>query len=120
MSNRTIRVAELIQRELGSYLHTKYQAETVAITVAGVEVAPDLKTGRIFFSVLGDDAAAEDRMRWLNRKSGEIRRELARRVQTKHSPQWVFLLDRSTERGNRILELLDEIAEQEGGDEERA
>ena len=36
MSNRTIRINELIQRELGSYLHTKYQEDAVAITVSGV------------------------------------------------------------------------------------
>lgn len=114
MSNRTIRVAELVQRELGVYLHTKYQAETVAVTVSGVEVAPDLKTGRIFFAILGEDEAVDDRMRWLHRKGGEIRRELARRVRTKHSPQWEFVLDRATQRGNRVLELLDEIAPPQG------
>jgi ribosome-binding factor A len=113
MSNRTIRIAELVQRELGAYLHTKYQTETVAITVSGVQVAPDLKTGKIFFSILGDDLAAEESMRWLNRKSGEIRRELAKRVQIKHSPQWQFVLDRSTQRGNRVLEILDELGGKE-------
>lgn len=114
MSNRTIRIAELVQRELGAYLHTKYQSEAVAITVSGVDVAPDLKTGKIYFSIFGDDLAAEENMRWLNRKAGEIRRELARRVQIKHSPQWLFVLDRSTQRGNRILEILDEIEGKEG------
>lgn len=113
MSNRTIRIAELVQRELGAYLHTKYQTETVAITVAGVEVAPDLKTGRIFFSILGDDLQAEEKMGWLRRRAGEIRRELARRVQLKHSPEWQFQLDRSTQRGNRVLEILDQISEGE-------
>ncbi len=52
MSNRTIRINELIQRELGAYLHTRYQDEAVAITVSGVEVAPDLKTGKIFISIM--------------------------------------------------------------------
>lgn len=112
MSNRTVRIAELVQRELGSYLHTKYQAETVAVTVAGAEVAPDLKTGRIFFAILGDEAAAEERLRWLLQKRGEIRRELARRVPLKHTPEWTFVLDRSTQRGNRVLELLDELERQ--------
>lgn len=109
MSNRTIRIGELAQRELGAYLHTKYQTETVTITVSGVDVAPDLKTGKIYFLILGDEEAAEEKMRWLRGKAGEIRRELARRVQIKHSPDWTFVLDRSTQRGNRVLELLDEI-----------
>jgi ribosome-binding factor A len=113
MSNRTIRIGELVQRELGSYLHTRYQSEAVAITVAGVQVAPDLKSGRIFFSILGDEAAVAERMAWLKARAGEIRRELARRVQIKHSPEWTFLLDQATPRGNRILGLLDELSEKE-------
>ena len=113
MSNRTIRIAELVQRELGAYLHTKYQTEAVTITVNGAEVAPDLKTGRIFFGILGSDEEVDARMRWLRGKSGEIRRELARRVRIKHAPEWIFILDRSTQRGNRVLELLDELEKKE-------
>ena len=113
MSNRTIRIAELVQRELGSYLHTKYKDDAVAITVAGVEVAPDLQTGKIFFSIFGDEAVVTNRFRWLLRKRGEIRRELAQRIQIKHAPDWVFLMDQAFSRGNRILDVLDEIDRQD-------
>ncbi|GAB5560537.1 MAG: 30S ribosome-binding factor RbfA [Synoicihabitans sp.] len=109
MSNRTIRIAELVQRELGSYLHTRYKSEAVTITVAGVQVAPDLKTGKIFFSILGDEEMVNDRFRWLLRKRSEFRRELAQRIQIKHAPDWVFLMDEAVERGNRVLEILDQI-----------
>ena len=109
MPNRTIRIAELVQRELGAYLHTKYQHEAVAITVAGVQVAPDLKTGKIFFSILGDEEMVTDRFRWVSRKRKEIRRELAYRVQIKHAPDWVFLMDEVIGRGNRVLEIMDQI-----------
>lgn len=109
MSNRTIRIAELVQRELGAYLHTKYKQEAVAITVAGVRVAPDLKTGKIFFSIFGNEESVNDRFRWLLRKRAEIRRELAQRIQIKHAPDWVFLMDEAVERGNRVLDILDSI-----------
>jgi ribosome-binding factor A len=109
MSNRTIRIAELVQRELGTYLHTKYKQEAVAITVAGVEVAPDLRTGKVFFSIFGDDDTVADRFRWLLRKRGELRRELARHIKIKHSPDWVFQMDEAINRGNRVLDLLDDI-----------
>ncbi|MCF3649457.1 30S ribosome-binding factor RbfA [Synoicihabitans lomoniglobus] len=109
MSNRTIRIAELVQRELGTYLHTKYKQEAVAITVAGVEVAPDLKTGKVFFSIFGDDETVAERFRWLLRKRGELRRELAKHIKIKHSPDWVFQMDEAINRGNRVLDLLDDI-----------
>ena len=113
MSNRTIRINELVQRELGAYLHTKYQDESVAITVSAVEVAPDLKTGRIFISVIGDEAEQVSRMKWLRAKAPELRRELGQRVVLKHTPDWIYVLDQAHVRSNRVLGILDEIAEQE-------
>ena len=113
MSNRTVRIAELVQRELGDFLHTRYRSEAVMITVTGVEVAPDLKTGRIFFGVLGDDSLIEEKMAWVQGKRTEIRRELAKRIPIKHSPAWELLLDHAAERGSRILNLLDEIESKE-------
>lgn len=113
MSNRTIRINELIQRELGSFLHTKYQEESVAITISGVEVAPDLKTGRIFVSILGDEDVQAKRMKWLRSKGSEIRRELGHRVVLKHTPEWFYVLDQAHVRSNRVLQILDEISERE-------
>lgn len=109
MSNRTIRIAELIQRELGKYLHTRYKQEAVMITVAGVRVAPDLKTGQIFFSIFGDQETVDRKFRWLQNKRREIRRELAHRVNIKHAPDWTFHMDEAVERGNRVLEIMEEI-----------
>lgn len=113
MSNRTIRINELIQRELGSYLHTRYQDESVAITISGVEVAPDLKTGRIFLSIIGDETFAAGRMKWLRSKAGEIRKELGQRVVLKHTPEWTYVLDQAHVRSNRVLGILDDIARKE-------
>lgn len=113
MSNRTTRIAALVQRELGAYLHTRHQSETAAVTVSGVQVAPDLKTGRIFFAILGTPAEVEARFAWLQARRGEWRRELAHRVKIKHSPDWELVLDQAAERGARILTLLDEIETRE-------
>mgnify|MGYP003635617471 CR=1 FL=1 len=118
MSNRTVRIAELVQRELGDFLHTRYRSEAVMITVTGVEVAPDLKTGRIFFGVLGNEAIIEEKMAWLQGRRAEIRRELAKRIPIKHSPAWELHLDHAAERGSRILNLLDEIETKEPSDPE--
>lgn len=113
MSNRTIRINELIQRELGDYLHTKHQDEAVTITISGVEVAPDLKTGRIYVAVLGDDEHVAGRMKWLRSRAGEFRRELARRVILKHTPEWTYVSDKAHVRSSRVLSLLDELARKE-------
>ncbi len=125
MSNRTLRVNELIQREMSSILRKRYQAESLPITIVSVEVTPDLLEGRVFVSVLGDADAAEKKLRWLRKISGELRFELGRTIVLKNMPKFVYELDVTTERGNRILGILDEIAEQEktkqaeSGDSER-
>jgi len=113
MSNRTLRVNELIQREMSAILRKRYQAEALSITIASVEVTPDLLEAKVFVSVLGDDDEAEKKLRWLRKNSHDIRFELGRTIVLKHMPKFTYQLDISTARGNRILSILDEIDAQE-------
>ena len=114
MSNRTLRVNELIQRELSEILRKHYQAEATVITIGSVEVTPDLREGKVFVGVLGDADVAAQKLRWLRRHAQELRFELGRRIVLKFMPQLTYVLDETTERGNRILHLLDEIERKEG------
>ncbi|MBP7140523.1 MAG: 30S ribosome-binding factor RbfA [Opitutaceae bacterium] len=111
MSNRTLRINELVQREMSDFLRKKYQSESVTLTITAVEVASDLRTGKAFVGVIGDDAHCLDRLRWLRRHREEIRRELGKRVILKWNPRWEFVLDDSGDRGARILRALTEIEE---------
>ncbi len=106
---RTLRLNELLHRELSALLHSEHQAESVAITISGVDVAPDLTGCRVFVAVIGDEKLAENRLRWLRREAGRFRMELSRRIVLKHLPALTFELDVATARGNRILAVLDEI-----------
>jgi len=114
MSTRTLRVNELIQRELSDILRKQYKEEAVAITITGVQVSPDLHEGRVFVAVTGDEALEADRLRWLRHHSKAFRFELGRRIVLKHMPVFSYAIDTSTARGNRILQVLDEIARTEG------
>ena len=109
MSNRTLRVNELVQREINDILHTHWQSESVAITVTEVRVAPDLRDGRVFVSIIGDDELATKKLRWLRSKALEIRAEVGRRVVLKYLPKFEYLLDHSAARSAQILHVLDEI-----------
>ncbi|MDX2187919.1 MAG: 30S ribosome-binding factor RbfA [Opitutaceae bacterium] len=109
MSNRTLRVNELIQRELSAILRKNYQAEAAAITISAVDVAPDLRDGLVWIAVLGDTTVAEEKLRWLKKRHNEIREELGRRIVLKYMPKFTFRLDQTTARGNRVLSILDEI-----------
>jgi ribosome-binding factor A len=109
MSNRTLRVNELIQREMSAILRKRYQAEALPVTIVSIEVTPDLLEAKVFVSVLGDEAETEKKLRWLRKISHDLRMELGRTIVLKHMPKFTYELDVSTARGNRILGILDEI-----------
>jgi ribosome-binding factor A len=109
MSNRTLRVNELIQREISDILRKRYQSEAVAITISEVRVAPDLRDARVFISVIGTEEFADAKLAWLRAKAPEIREEVGRRIVLKYLPRFEYMRDKTAVRGARILQVLDEI-----------
>ena len=120
MSNRTLRVNELIQREISDILRKRYQSEAVAITVTEVRVSPDLREARVFVAVVGDEDTGAEKLRWLRSKASEIRGEVGRRIVLKYLPKFDYILDHSAVKGARILQVLDEIEHPPGNPEEGA
>ena len=119
MSNRIVRINELVAREISDILRRRHAAEAVAITILEVRIAPDLRDGRVFVSIVGDDESVEERFRWLKRMAPEIREQLAKRVVLKFLPRLTYVLDRSGEKVARVLHLLDEI-NADGGEKAKA
>lgn len=93
-------------------------------SVLAVEVAPDLKTCKVWVSVYGDDQKKQDTMTGLNSACGFIRGELARRVNLRNTPQLRFILDDSIAYGVEMSRRIDEVraadlrAEEMRGDED--
>jgi ribosome-binding factor A len=108
-STRNLRVNELLQRELSSLLRRKYNNDAASITITAVEVTPDVRQGKIFVSVTGDEDQAADRLKWLRKHNKELRFALGDIIILKHMPVFTYELDTVTDRGNRILGILDEI-----------
>lgn len=113
MSNRLLRVNELMQREISAYLRKRYTSEATAITISGVEITGDLREAKIFYSAVGDAEAAERAGKWLRSKLGELRSVVAKNVVIRHVPMLTVHHDVSGARALRIEQLLDEI---DGGD----
>ncbi len=109
MSNRIVRINELVQREISDILRRRHASEAVAITISEVRVAPDLRDGRVFVAIVGDEATVADRFRWLQKRAPEIREELAKRIVLKFLPHLTYVLDKSAEKVARVLSALDEI-----------
>jgi len=113
MSNRIVRINELVQRELSAYLRKHYRTEAAAITITGVEVASDLKTGKVFVSIIGQEDDVIQRMAWLRQRAGELRREIGRHVVIKWTPLLDYVLDAAPARATRVMQILYELEEKE-------
>jgi ribosome-binding factor A len=109
MSNRLLRVNELLQREISAYLHQRYSSETVAITITGVQITGDLREAKVFYSVVGPGAEAIRAGRWLLGRRKEIRETVAKNVILRHVPLLAFVHDDHAPRTLRIEKLLNEI-----------
>lgn len=112
MSQRNVRVNELIKREISEVLHTRFQAETVYITITRVDVAPDHRKAHVYFSVLGDQDRVRSSSQWLSKHRGEIRHQISKKIILKFLPHLQFHYDPSIKQGNQILDLLDELEDE--------
>ena len=94
-SIKNTRVNAEVQRELSNILRAGIKDPRVApmTSVVAVEVAPDLKTCKAYISVLGNQEAKEATIRGLNSAEGYIRRQLARNLNLRNTPEIRFILD---------------------------
>ena len=105
-SNRIGRINEEIQRELSALIPAvKDPRVSGMISVTVVETTPDLRYAKAYISVL-DKENGERVLKGLRSASGWLRRELGSALKLRHTPELVFQLDDSIDKGAHILELL--------------
>ena len=83
------------------------------LTITAVDTAPDLRSARVYYSVLGDENEGDETERALDRARAHIRSEIGKRVRLKYLPDLRFEQDRAIEHGMRIEHLLTEIRQRE-------
>ena len=100
-----------MQRELSNIIRSGIKDPRVApwTSVVAAEVAPDLKTCKAYISVLGDEKAQADTLDGLNSAVGFVRRELARTLNMRNTPEIRFILDQSIEYGVNMSKKIDEV-----------
>lgn len=110
-SIKNTRVNMEVQREMSNIIREGIKDPRVApmTTVVAVEVAPDLKTCKAYISVYGDDKAAEDTIIGLRKAVGYIRRELARSLNMRNTPEITFVLDQSIAYGVEMSRKINEV-----------
>ena len=111
MSNlRHERVRELLKREIGEAIRREFHVnEAGLISVNDVDVAGDLKSAIVFISIFGNPAQQKRGLQLLTDNRTRIQGLVARSVVLKYTPTLKFVFDDSIVRGNRVLQIIDEL-----------
>ncbi len=83
------------------------------LTFTRVEITKDLRSAKVYFSVLGKEKAVEESLDFLKRHNGIIRKMLGNRMRIRRIPELSFRYDSSTDHVLRINELLEESKKRE-------
>ena len=105
---RPERVAEQIRADVAEILQSDLNDPRLGlVTCTRVHVSSDLRSARLYVSVLGDDDEREATMKALDSATGFVRRRLSARLGLRASPEIRFVFDPSVEYGIRLEELIE-------------
>ena len=117
------RINDEVQRELASILRDVKDPRVSGafVSVTAVDVTPDLKYAKIYYSALMGDK--KELAKGLKAATGYIRSQIAQRLNLRITPELTFILDDSVAHGAHISKLLNSITfaedfEESAGDEE--
>ncbi|MGA3169994.1 MAG: 30S ribosome-binding factor RbfA [Chthoniobacteraceae bacterium] len=109
MKHRLERINEIIRRELSEIVRREVVFSAPLVTLQSADISPDLKTCHIYVSVIGNEVQKQEAIARLLDKRKDLQHLLMKRIVLKYTPQLHFDIDHSLERGDRIMQILDEI-----------
>lgn len=108
---RSTRVAEAIRNELAMLLIGKVQDPRLhGLSISRVEVADDLSSARVFYTVLGDKKGVKAAEKGLQSAKGFMRSHIARTLNLRFTPELQFRYDDSVEKVAELEEIFQDIA----------
>lgn len=110
-SIKNIRINQEVQKELSMLINLEVKDPRICAmtSVVNVEVAPDLKTAKVYISVLGDEDARKSTLKGLKSATPFLRSQLAHNLNLRNTPDLTFICDQSIEYGVNMSHLIDEI-----------
>jgi ribosome-binding factor A len=112
VSGRMRRVNEVVREVISGAIATDLQDPRIGfVTVTAVDTSPDLRSARVYVSVLGDEDEREATLAGLRSSHGLLQSAIAAELRLKRTPTLTFEYDDSVERGDRITRLLEDEPE---------
>lgn len=115
MSQRIEKVQKLSKEVLGEAIQDLKDPRIGFVTVTAVRISGDLRHGRVFVSVLGNDDEKAAAMEGLKSAAPHLRTEMGRQMRLKYTPELVFELDEGVEVAARVEEIIRRLHEDESG-----
>ena len=110
---RIERLNHTYQEEISMILMKEIKDEDIKfVTITGVDVTNDLSFAKVYYTVLDDDKK-EKTKEALDKAAPFIRKQLASRIEIRHTPELRFIYDKSEDYGHHIDEIIDKIHEEE-------
>ena len=115
-SVKNTRINGEVQKELANLIRGEIKDPRISpwTSVVSVEVSPDLKTCKAWISVLGGEDEIQNTLKGLNSAEGFIRRELARSINLRNTPEIRFIMDQSIAYGVDMSKKIDDVMKAQG------
>lgn len=116
---RMRRVNELLREVIADEVARLKDPGLGFVTITGVDTSPDLRSARVFYTVLGDEAQRAETQAALGRARSRIRAVTGSQVRLKYLPDLSFQYDEAVDRGLRMEKLLHDLEEEDGDGPDR-
>ena len=107
MSRRLLKAAEAIRGVVSMAILTELRDPRVKnVTVIGVEVLPDMKSAKVYVSVMGSEKEQQLSLSGLQNAAGFLQKKIAERIETRYTPRLTFVLDKGVKNSLEVDRIL--------------
>jgi ribosome-binding factor A len=110
MSRRLLKAAEAIRSVVSMAILTELRDPRVKnVTVVGVEVLPDMKSAKVYVSIMGSEKEQQLSLSGLQNAAGFLQKKIAERIETRYTPRLTFVLDKGVKNSLEVDRILREV-----------
>lgn len=121
MSRRTARIAEAIRETVSSTVLFELRDPRIKnVTVISVEVSPDIRSAKVYVSIMGDEKAQRLALHGLESARGFLQARVADRIETRYTPILTFVIDPGVKKSIEASRLIREALADSGPSDENA
>src|SRR5437763_5458384 len=110
MSRRLLKAAEAIRAVVSMAILTELRDPRVKnVTVVGVEMLPDMKSAKVFVSIMGSEKEQQLGLSGLQNAAGFLQAKIAERIVSRYTPRLTFVLDKGVKKSLEVSRILREV-----------